>query len=112
MSANLLASREATPKPMPWIGPPQTCGYGVIWIQLAMEGMACWSTRNSMYQPGGVRLGLVGTVAWRVLLAWEVMVRSTSRWPLSKEWVVTPFLTSDAHRMVPAWGVVMVMVWP
>jgi len=61
---------------------------------------------------GWGEVGVGGTVAWRVLLAWEVMVRSTSRWPLSKEWVVTPFLTSDAHRMVPAWGVVMVMVWP
>jgi hypothetical protein len=37
---------------------------GVIWIQLATEGTPSWLTRNSMYQPGGARLELAGTVAW------------------------------------------------
>ncbi|MDF2743927.1 MAG: hypothetical protein K0S88_5304 [Actinomycetia bacterium] len=55
---------------------------------------------------------MAGTVACRVSPAREVMGRSTSRWPLSKEWVVTPFLTSDTQRMAPACGVVIVTVWP
>lgn len=40
--------------------------------------------------------------------AWAVIARSTSRWELSKEWVVTPGRMMLAHLMSPACGVLIV----
>ena len=31
-----------------------------MWIQVAVDGTWFWSTRNSMYQPGGARVGVAG----------------------------------------------------
>jgi hypothetical protein len=109
-----LSGRSTPPAPVT-PSPPAGSSTPLVqvrWIQVATDGTPSWSTRNSMYQPGGARFGLAGTLAWSESLALATISRSTRRWPLSKEWVVTPFLISEAHRIPDACGVGMVMVWP
>ena len=81
-------------------------------IQVATEGTPALSMMNSMYQPGGARMASGGAGVLICPPAWVLMARSTSRWELSKEWVVTPGRMMLAHLMFPACGVLIVMSWP
>src|SRR5450756_358430 len=57
------------------------------WTHLATDGTPLALSTNSMYQPGGVRLGLVGTFTLRLVPVPEI-VSDTNRW-FGSDWCVT-----------------------
>ena len=55
---------------------------------------------------------LVVTVALTEVLVLEAIGTSTSRWSVSRPWVVAIGLIRLTHLMFPAWGVEIVIVPP
>ena len=78
---------------------------------MAVDGMWFWSTRNSMYQPGGAIAGAAGAFTVRLPGARAAIGRSTRRCELSNAWVVTPLRMSSAHSMFFACGDAMSVAW-
>jgi hypothetical protein len=81
-----ISARRAPPSRSSMIGAvSRTPRIQLRWIQVAVDGIPCRSTRKSMYQPGGARLWLGVAVMSSESSSREVISRSTRRWPLSKE---------------------------
>ena len=74
----------------------------------AADGTPFESTTNTMYQPGGARLGSDGIVT-ETPVAVRVIPRSTNRWFGSLSWVVDAGRTNTARAIGAAWVVAKVV---